>query len=113
MHDKTQFDCIHELQVPSLLHFSKASQRAVVHRIAYPDVVYVKQFNNQGELIGGMRFIGLYTSSVYSGSPLVIPVVRQKISHILEQSGLSLGGHYYKELTQILSTYAVEDFITL
>ena len=111
MHDKTQFDCLHELQEPSLLHFSKASQRAMVHRIAYPDVVYVKQFNKQGELIGGTRFIGLYTSSVYSGSPLGIPVVRQKINNILAQSGLSLGGHYYKELTQILSTYAVEDLL--
>jgi len=111
MQDKTQFDCVHELQNPSLLHFSKASQRAMVHRIAYPDVVYVKQFNKQGVLIGGLRFIGLYTSSVYSGSPLGIPVIRQKISNILAQSGLSLGGHYYKELTQILSTYAVEDLL--
>jgi len=111
MRQKNQFDCIHELRAPSLLHFSKASQRAVVHRIAYPDVVYVKQFNAQGELIGGMRFIGLYTSSVYSGSPLMIPVIRQKIANVLAQSGLTLGGHYYKELTQILSTYAAEDLL--
>ena len=111
MNSEAQFDCLHELQDPSLLHFSKISQRAMVHRIAYPDVVYVKQFNQQGELIGGVRFIGLYTSSVYSGSPLGIPVIRQKISNILAQSGLSLGGHYYKELTQILSTYAIEDLL--
>ncbi|TEW50663.1 NAD-glutamate dehydrogenase [Psychromonas algicola] len=111
MRQKNQFDCVHELQAPSLLHFSKASQRAVVHRIAYPDVVYVKQFNKQGQLTGGIRFIGLYTSSVYSGSPLMIPVVRQKIANVLAQSGLTLGGHYYKELTQILSTYAVEDLL--
>jgi len=111
MRQKSQFDCIHELQAPSLLHFSKASQRAVVHRIAYPDVVYVKQFDKQGQLTGGIRFIGLYTSSVYSGSPLMIPVVRQKITNVLAQSGLTLGGHYYKELTQILSTYAVEDLL--
>ncbi|MDA7746774.1 NAD-glutamate dehydrogenase [Psychromonas sp.] len=111
MKKKNQFDCVHELQTPSLLHFSKSSQRAFVHRIAYPDVVYVKQFDAQGKLIGGTRFIGLYTSSVYSGSPLMIPVVRQKIDHVLLQSGLSAGGHYYKELTQILSTYAVEDLL--
>ena len=111
MRQKSQFDCIHELRAPSLLHFSKASQRAVVHRIAYPDVVYVKQFNKQGELTGGVRFIGLYTSSVYSGSPLMIPVVRQKIANVLAESGLTLGGHYHKELAQILSTYAVEDLL--
>ncbi|TEW54456.1 NAD-glutamate dehydrogenase [Psychromonas sp. RZ22] len=111
MNHKTQFDCLSELQQPSLIHFSKASQRAMVHRIAYPDVIYIKQFNKQGQLIGGIRFIGLYTSSVYSGSPLGIPVIRQKINHVLAESGLSFGGHYYKELTQILSTYAVEDLL--
>ncbi|WP_417696365.1 NAD-glutamate dehydrogenase [Psychromonas sp.] len=111
MSDQEHFDCLHELKNSSLLHFSKVSQRALVHRIAYPDVVYIKQFDKQGNLIGGIRLIGLYTSSVYSGSPLGIPVIRHKISNILAQSGLSLGSHYYKELSQILSTYAVEDLL--
>jgi len=111
MSDKAHFDCLHELKNDALLHFSKVSQRAMVHRVAYPDVVYIKQFNKQGELIGGFRFVGLYTSSVYSGSPLGIPVIGHKISNILAKSGLSVGGHYYKELTQILSTYAVEDLL--
>jgi len=111
MSDKALFDCLHDLQGSALLHFSKVSQRAMVHRIAYPDVVYIKQFNKQGELVGGFRLVGLYTSSVYSGSPLGIPVIGHKISNVLAQSGLSLGGHYYKELTQILSTYAVEDLL--
>ena len=111
MCDKSHFDCLHELNTPSLLHFSKISQRAMIHRVAYPDVVYIKQFNKKGLLIGGHRIVGLYTSSVYSGSPLGIPVIGHKISNVLKQSGLSLGGHYYKELTQILSTYAVEDLL--
>ena len=111
MSNKAHFECLHDLQGTSLLHFSKVSQRAMVHRVAYPDVVYIKQFNKQGELIGGYRLVGLYTSSVYSGSPLGIPVIGHKISNVLAKSGLSLGGHYYKELTQILSTYAVEDLL--
>ncbi|MEH6453903.1 MAG: NAD-glutamate dehydrogenase domain-containing protein, partial [Psychromonas sp.] len=111
MNKAHQFESFEALNEPSFLYFSKASQRAMVHRIAYPDVVYIKQFNEAGELIGGHRFIGLYTSSVYSGTPVDIPIIRKKLTNILQNSGYSSGGHYFKELSQILYTYPVEDLL--
>ena len=106
-----QFESVRVLGRSSLLHFSKGSQRAMVHRSAYPDVVYVKRFNAQGELVSGYRFIGLYTASVYSGTPTDIPVVANKLGNVLRQSGYSRDGHYYKELSQILYTYPFEDLL--
>ena len=106
-----QFEALPVLNRTSLIHFSKASQRAMVHRAAYPDVVYVKRFNEAGELVSGYRFIGLYTSSVYSGTPTDIPVVANKLANVLQQSGYSQDGHYYKELSQILYTYPLEDLL--
>ncbi|PKF60446.1 NAD-glutamate dehydrogenase [Psychromonas sp. psych-6C06] len=105
------FELVDTLKKQSLIHFSKASQRAMVHRPAYPDVIYIKRFNEQGELVSGHRFIGLYTSSVYSGSPKLIPIVRRKINNVLAQSGYSQGSHYFKELSQILYTFPVEDLL--
>jgi glutamate dehydrogenase len=105
------FELFDTLNKSSLIHFSKASQRAMVHRPAYPDVIYIKRFNDEGELISGYRFIGLYTSSVYSSTPKDIPIVRHKISNVLVQSGFSKGGHYFKELSQILYTFPVEDLL--
>lgn len=109
--DGHSFEPYSTLKKPSLLYFSKASQRAMVHRPAYPDVVYIKQFNAQGELIAGYRFIGLYTSSVYSGSPKYVPIVRHKIINVLAKSGYNAGSHYFKELSQILHTFPVEDLL--
>ena len=106
-----QFEALPVLCRTSLIHFSKGSQRAMVHRSAYPDVVYAKRFNEMGELISGYRFIGLYTASVYSGTPTDIPVVANKIANVLRQSGYSRDGHYYKELSQILYTYPLEDLL--
>ncbi len=106
-----QFEALSVLSKPSLVHFSKASQRAMVHRAAYPEVVYVKRFNAAGELVAGYRFIGLYTASVYGGTPTDIPVVATKLANILQQSGYSQDGHYYKELSQILYTYPLEDLL--
>ena len=111
MNKAWQFESPRVLSRPSLIHFSKASQRAMVHRSVYPDVVYVKRFNDAGELISGYRFIGLYTASVYSGTPGEIPVVANKLTNVLRQSGYSQGGHYYKELAQILYTYPLEDLL--
>lgn len=111
MDKEWQYESLSSLQSHHLLYFSKASQRAMVHRSAYPDVVYVKRFNEAGELISGYRFIGLYTAAVYSGSPLEIPVVANKIENVLQQSGYNQNGHYYKELAQILYTYPLDDLL--
>lgn len=105
------FESFELLSKVSLLHFSKASQRVMVHRSAYLDVVYVKRFNAAGELSGGYRFVGLYTSSFYLGTPADIPMVGHKLVNILQQSAYSQGGHYYKALSQILYTYPIEDLL--
>jgi glutamate dehydrogenase len=109
--ETSQLQSVNVLNENTLVLFTKASKRAMVHRPAYPDIIYIKQFNENGECVSAYRFIGLYTSSVYSGTPVDIPVVRNKLSNILKQSGYSKGGHYYKELAQILYTYPVEDLL--
>ena len=105
------FELFDTLKMPCIIHFSKASQRAMVHRPAYPDVIYIKRFNTKGEIVSGFRFIGLYTSPVYSGNPKHIPIVRHKISNVLAESGYRLGSHHFKELAQILYTFPVEDLL--
>lgn len=94
-----------------LLIFSKSGRRSNVHRPAYSDYVLVKRFNDKGEVIGGRRFLGLYTSTVYNGSPDTIPVVRRKIERVLEQSGFTPGSHNYKELGAILFTFPRDELI--
>jgi len=94
-----------------LLIFSKSGHRANVHRPAYSDYVLVKHFNDKGEVIGGRRFLGLYTSTVYNESPGNIPVVRRKIERVLEKSDFSDGSHNYKELSTILFTFPRDELI--
>lgn len=94
-----------------LLIFSKSGRRSNVHRPAYSDYILVKHFNDKGEVVGGRRFLGLYTSTVYNGSPDTIPVVRRKIKQVLEQSGFAQGSHNYKELAAILFTFPRDELI--
>lgn len=85
--------------------FSKSPERSRVHRNAYPDYVVVKRFDAHGALVGEARILGLYTSSVYSVSPLNIPLVRKKLQHIYEHMGLNFASHEGKALAQIIDTF--------
>lgn len=91
--------------VPQVITFSKSSTRARVHRYAYSDYVIVKRFNSHGEVIGEVRFLGLYTTAVYLMSPFSIPLISTKVAKVFARSGLDEASHDGKNLRQLLATF--------
>ena len=91
--------------VPQVITFSKSSARARVHRNAYSDYVVVKRFNAQGEVIGEVRFLGLYTSVVYLMNPENIPLISTKLTKVFELTGLDENSHDGKNFRQLLETF--------
>lgn len=87
------------------LSFAKSGTRSRVHRQAYPDYVEVKLFNEAGEVIGQHRFFGLYTSSVYTTNPMLIPILRRKVQEVIQQSGLDPREHDGRELARVLELF--------
>lgn len=87
------------------LSFSKASVRSCVHRPAYPDFITVRHFDERGRIVGEVRIVGLYTSSVYRKTPYAIPYIRNKVSAIIQRSGLDPKSHHGKDLVQILEIF--------
>ncbi|MDP9456811.1 MAG: NAD-glutamate dehydrogenase [Actinomycetota bacterium] len=90
---------------PHLLNLTKANSRATVHRPSYLDYVGVKKFDENGEVTGERRFLGLYTFSAYSASSLDIPIVRRKVRYVLDRAGFPPGSHDEKDMMEILETY--------
>ncbi|KZZ79668.1 NAD-glutamate dehydrogenase [Oleiphilus sp. HI0132] len=97
----------------NLFFFSKASQRSSVHRPVYPECVGVKRFDKDGNLAGICCFIGLYTAKMYSESPANIPLLRNKISYVSENSGLNIRDYRGKELLQSLIVFPREDLFQI
>ena len=87
------------------LIITKANSRSTVHRHSYLDYVGVKIFDDKGNAIGEKRFIGLFTSVAYSENPRNIPLLRWKVSRVLERSRLDTAGHRGKALLHILDSY--------
>ena len=87
------------------LSFSKSQVRSRVHRLTYPDYVTVKDFDEDGELMGQHRIIGLYTSSVYTMNPRLIPILRRKVEQILALSNMEWAAHESRELARVVEVF--------
>jgi glutamate dehydrogenase len=90
---------------PELLIVTKANSIATVHRGEYLDYVGVKTFDSRGLVNGEHRFLGLWTSTAYHGSPREIPVLRRKVERVIEHFGLDPASHDGKEVLNVLETY--------
>ncbi|MGW3817173.1 NAD-glutamate dehydrogenase [Streptomyces sp. NPDC005046] len=88
-----------------LLILTKANSRATVHRPSYLDYVGVKKFDENGDVIGERRFLGLFSSAAYTESVRRVPVVRRKVDEVLRGAGFSPNSHDGRDLLQILETY--------
>ncbi len=98
---------------PSLLAFSKSGTRSRVHRPAYPDYVGIRRFDADGNVIGEDGFLGLYTSRVYRQDATDIPVVRNKIAQVMEQSRFDPAGFDGKVLAHLLATFPRDELFQI
>ncbi|GAB3271094.1 NAD-glutamate dehydrogenase [Parahaliea aestuarii] len=87
------------------LSFAKSRVRSRIHRLAYPDYVEIKVFDAAGEVVGQHRFIGLFTSTVYTMNPALIPILRRKVEQVVALSGLDDGEHDGRELARVLELF--------
>ncbi len=90
---------------PTLLIVTKANSRSTVHRRAYLDYVGIKQYDENGRVLGERRFLGLYASTAYTDSITRLPFVAQKIADIIRRSGVAPGSHTAKDLLGVLESY--------
>ena len=100
-------------RTPSLLLLTKANSRAIIHRPSYMDYVGVKKFDENGEVTGERRFLGLYTFTAYSTSAFDTPIVRRKVRYVLERAGFPEGSHNEKDLVEILETYPRDELFQI
>ncbi|GGL75049.1 NAD-glutamate dehydrogenase [Glutamicibacter protophormiae] len=92
---------------------TKANARSTVHRGVYLDYVGVKSFDANGEVNGERRFIGLFSSSMYTSSVKSVPVVREKVKAVLKNTGFARNSHSGKDITTILETYPRDEMFQI
>jgi glutamate dehydrogenase len=96
-----------------LLILTKSNHRATVHRPVYMDYVGIKRFDPKGRLMGERRFLGLYTAAAYHSSPWSVPLVRRKVSSVVNRAGLAPDGHDGRNLLHILESYPRDELFQI
>ena len=93
------------------LMLTKTNSRSRVHRPAYLDYIGIKRYDDDDNVIGEDRFIGLYSASFYNSSATQLPVLQDKINAISELSGFDVGSHGYKAFLNIIETYPRDELL--
>ncbi|MEO1309589.1 MAG: NAD-glutamate dehydrogenase [Pseudomonadota bacterium] len=92
---------------------AKANARSLVHRRTAMDYIGVKLYAADGRLLGEERFVGLFTAQTYNRPASDIPLVRNKVSAVLENAGFAPGGHNENALVNILETYPRDELLQI
>ncbi|HEY1530747.1 MAG TPA: NAD-glutamate dehydrogenase, partial [Galbitalea sp.] len=96
---------------PYLLTLTKANTRSTIHRAAYLDYVGIKRFDDDGNVIGERRFLGLYTTAAYRQNPSKVPMLRRKVEAILQKADFPPDSHNHKALIEILETHPRDELL--
>src|SRR5262245_5958237 len=101
------------LNEPKTLIITKANVRSRIHRRVHMDYIGVKHFDIAGNLIGEYRFVGLFTSTVYTRSTRSIPYLRRRVAAALSRAGFDPDGHSGKALANVLETYPRDELFQI
>lgn len=87
-----------------ILTITKSTELSPVRRFVPMDYIAIKDFNENGELIGEHRFYGLMTRAAYNSRALDIPLLADRIQAVMDMAHFPPGSHNAKMLLQILET---------
>jgi glutamate dehydrogenase len=90
------------LLLPQPIEVTKSNRRSLVHRPVPMDYIGLKRFDDNGNVVGEARFLGLFTSNVYYQSTEAIPLLRRKVARVLSRSDFEPSSHDGKSLKTIL-----------
>ena len=86
------------------LMVSKSNVKSTIHRNDYLDLVNVKEFSAQGEVIAIHQFIGLFTQVANNLNPKKIPFLSHKLELVLQSMALKQDSHDYRNFVHILAS---------
>ena len=92
---------------------AKSNMRSRVHRRVNADYVGVRRYGPDGQPVGEVRFVGLFTAEAYEQATRDVPLIRRKVNEALRRAGKARGGHSEKRLRHILETWSRDELFQI
>ena len=90
---------------PEALIITKANVKSRVHRRVHLDYIGVKLFGAEGQIVGELRLVGLFTATLYANVARAIPYLRRKLDHTLARAGFDPASYAGRALLAVLEAY--------
>jgi glutamate dehydrogenase len=97
----------------ALFAVTRSALESTVHRSARMDVVVLRRPDAEGRGAGEHRFLGLFTSKAYAETPAEVPVLRDKLRHILAAEQALPESHDFREIESIFNATPKADLFVL
>lgn len=98
---------------PYYIEILKSKYTSKIHRSSYTERIRIQKFNDKGEVCGEYRFVGLFTSSAYYQSFSKIPLLRNKITNVIQRAGYPPASHNAKDLLYVLDSYPRDELFQI
>lgn len=98
---------------PDLMIVTKARIRSRVHRKVWLDYIGIKLFNQNGDITGELRVVGLFTAPSYTSSVLRIPYLKPKAEAVINHFGFNMEGHSGRALINVLESYPRDEMFRI
>ncbi|MBN9046111.1 MAG: NAD-glutamate dehydrogenase [Rhizobiales bacterium] len=92
---------------------TKANTMSLVHRRTYLDYIGIKIFGPEGEAVGELRVVGLFTEVAYISSVFGIPFIRSKADEVIRALGFNPADHSGKALVSVLEEYPRDELFQI
>ncbi|MCA9791355.1 MAG: NAD-glutamate dehydrogenase, partial [Candidatus Eremiobacteraeota bacterium] len=92
-----------------LMIVTKANAESTVHRPVRMDYVGLKKLDKDFNIVGEMRFLGLFTSSALTTPVKDIPILRHRLRQVLDLDQAIEGSHDYKQIVTIFNSMPREE----
>ncbi|MBL6664880.1 MAG: NAD-glutamate dehydrogenase [Rickettsiales bacterium] len=98
---------------PYVIEILKSRYRSKIHRIANAERIRIQKISKNGEVVGEIRLVGLFTSAAYNEPTDNIPLIRHKVEKVIRDSGYIKGSHDYKDLVSVLEFYPRDELFQI
>jgi glutamate dehydrogenase len=88
---------------------TKANRESTVHRPVKLDYIGLKKFDDEFNLVGEVRFVGLFTSSALTTPVKDIPILRRRLEEVLKLDQAIAGSHDFKQIVTIFNSMPREE----
>jgi glutamate dehydrogenase len=92
---------------------TKANVRSRVHRRGHLDYVGIKIFGANGQAVGELRVVGLFTAQALATPHTEVPIIRRKIAEVMRKSGVDPRGHDGRTLLSALDSYPRDELFQI